>query len=171
MKRKQLSLGRHFSVSISLAGAKGCRIIFVLNMQSNFLDGVPFNLLHEIRIQQCSATPTACQASGIAPSPLFSFLTNFPLKSLLSCFRTNGVFFYCMENGEWLLGMGVYVGACVYCSSRDCRAASSFPSKLSKPNLCTSPWPPIACNLLCRCELETKHCISGTGTAAEEHPA
>lgn len=43
MKRKQLSLDRHFSVRIMLAEAKGCRIsIFFLNMQSNFLEGVPF---------------------------------------------------------------------------------------------------------------------------------
>lgn len=49
MMRKQLSLGRHFNVRIMLAEAKGCRIIF-LNTQSNILEGVPFNLLHELRI-------------------------------------------------------------------------------------------------------------------------
>lgn len=62
MKRKQLSLGRHFSVRIMLAEAKGCRIIFFLNTQSNFLEGVPFNLLHELRIQQRPEMLLACQA-------------------------------------------------------------------------------------------------------------
>lgn len=51
MRKKQLSLSTHFSVRVMLAEAKkGCWSILSKNMQLHFLEGVPFNLLHEISI-------------------------------------------------------------------------------------------------------------------------